>query len=176
MRYVRNKYEVWSHNYEEKSGYYVVWECKYEIIMMYICGIDVIFMRYKKFRYLRVQMSLFAFPISHHLCFPSFTFPIIYISHHLHFPSFTFPEVRHLHFIHPMLKAICYMLCSVFIVAISFTLTVIYVSHHLLQFPSFTLFTFLSFTFPIVYISCPLCFPLFTFPSFPEVCHSHFPC
>ena len=56
MRYIRNKYEVWSHNYEKKSGYYMVWERKYELIMMYICGIDVIFMRYKT-RYLRVQMK-----------------------------------------------------------------------------------------------------------------------
>ena len=55
MRYIRNKYEVWSHNYEKKSGYYVVWERKYEIFMTYICGIDIIFMRYKT-RYLRVQM------------------------------------------------------------------------------------------------------------------------
>ena len=69
MRYVRNKYEVWSHNYEKKSGYYVVWECKYEIIMMYICGIDVIFMRYKT-RYLHVQMVFRAhiYDPSAHAC------------------------------------------------------------------------------------------------------------
>ena len=59
MRYVRNKYEVWLHNYEKMSGYYVVWECKYEIIMMYICEIDIIFMRYKT-KYLRVPMELEA--------------------------------------------------------------------------------------------------------------------
>ena len=47
------------HNYEKKSGYYVVWEHKYELIMMYICGIDIIFMRYKT-RYLHVQMMGYA--------------------------------------------------------------------------------------------------------------------
>ena len=55
MRYVRNKYEVWMHNYEKKSGIYVVWKHKYEKNITYLCKIDVIFKRYKT-RYLRVQM------------------------------------------------------------------------------------------------------------------------
>ena len=55
MRYIRKKYKVWSHNYEKKSGYYMFWERKYELIMTYICGIDVIFMRYNA-RHLCVQM------------------------------------------------------------------------------------------------------------------------
>ena len=35
----------------------MVWELKYEIIMIYIWGIDVIFVRYKT-SYLRVQMQV----------------------------------------------------------------------------------------------------------------------
>ena len=56
MRYVRNKYEVWSHNYEKMSGNYVVWKHKYKKNITYLCKIDIIFKRYKT-RYLHVQMK-----------------------------------------------------------------------------------------------------------------------